>query len=310
MVDTNKLMVTVQRSIPYSKMTINEKINIATQTEREDLLEAVATDKSPRVRRALIDRVREIPDRILGEYLLNSEDEYIRNESRNRIITEKLSSDYYGEDGINIVFTFLCKFFSPEFVFTLDSYESKRRALSALYLYYMKYGCRSKYSNSKLKIFYYIFNRESNYFRSAYSVYLLTGEYKKDEPWNTELWEVLNKLANYKYVPEQIDVVLAKNLLSDEVISNIHELKKWQEQTAMKHENFNLNEQWINILAKTLFQLGDPIFSDNERIVAKCRLIFSGETTEVINAAEGALKEEYETSVESTYYTKKLVTFD
>ena len=84
MLDTSKLMVTVERTIPYSKMTIGEKVVMANQTEREDLLEAVALDKSLKVRRALIDRVREIPDRILGEYLLKDEDEYIREEAKKR----------------------------------------------------------------------------------------------------------------------------------------------------------------------------------------------------------------------------------
>lgn len=310
MVDTNKLMVTVERAIPYSKMTIGEKVVMANQTEREDLLEAVATDKSLKVRRALIDRVREIPDRILGEYLLKDEDEYIREEARKRIISEKLSSNYYGENGINVVLEFICKFFGKDFVLTLDSYESKRKALSALYLYYMKYGCRNKYNNNKLQIFHYIFNHKSVYFRNRETLYLLKGECRSDEPWNTELWGVLEKLANYKYMPEQIDVVLAKKLLSDEIIFNIEALREWQENTMPILLSDDLKYTWINILAKTLYNLGDPLLMNNDRVVGKCNLILNGEGTEVINAAEEALQELYETSVEFTCYTKNMVQFN
>ena len=310
MLDTSKLMVTVERTIPYSKMTIGEKVVMANQTEREDLLEAVALDKSLKVRRALIDRVREIPDRILGEYLLKDEDEYIREEAKKRIISEKLSSNYYGSDGINVVLEFICKFFGKDFILTLHSYESKRKALSALYLYYMKYGCRNKLNNSKLQIFHYIFNHESVYFRNRETLYLLKGECRSDEPWNTELWCVLEKLANYRYVPEQIDIVLSRHLLSDETVSNIDSLREWQENTMPVCIMDDLKHTWINILAKTLYNLGDPLLINNDRVVGKCKLILNGEGTEVINSAEEALQKMYETSVEFTCYTKNIVRFN
>lgn len=302
MVDTSKLMVSVERSIPYSKMTVKEKIVMAQQTEREDLLEAIVTDKSLKVRRALIERVREIPDKILGDYLLNDEDEYIREEARKRIISEKLSSGYYGENGINYILSFICKFFGIEFVLTLDSYESRRKALSALYLYFVKYGCYSKVSNSKLQIFHVLFNREAPCFRKPDSLkHLLDGELKTDEPWETDLWIILERLSNYRYVPEQIEVVMAKNLLSDEMISNINELIAWQEQTNSRFENVD----WISVLAKTLYNLGSPFLRGNERVVAKCRLILNGLGTELTNEAEEALQKMYEKSAECTYFTKK-----
>ena len=302
MVDTSKLMVRVERSIPYSKMTIKEKIVMAEQTEREDLLEAVATDKSLKVRRVLIDRVREIPDKILAEYLFRDNDEYIREKARNRIITEKLSSGYYGENGINYVLSFICNYFGAEFVLTLESYESRRKALSALYLYYMKYGVYSKISNSKLQIFHKIFNSEAPWLRKPDSlIHLLNGELKTDEPWETDLWIILGKLSNYKYVPEQIEIILKKNLLSDEVISNINELVTWQNQTNPESENVD----WTSVLAKTLFNLGDPSIEGNDRVVAKCRLILNGLGTELTNEAEEALQKMYEKSAECTYFTKK-----
>lgn len=303
MSDINKLMVTVTRAIPYYKMTIREKVEMAQQTEREDLLEAVATDKSIKVRRALIDRAREIPDRILGEYLLCDADEYIREEAHKRIIAEKLTSNYYGKDGINFVLYFICKFFGTEFALTLESYENKRKALSALYLYYMKYGCYSRISNSKLKIFYRPFNSDAPCFRKPDSlIHILKGELKSDEPWEIELWGVLEKLSNYKYVPEQIEVVLAKKLIPDEVISNINELLVWLEQTNPNFENTD----WINVLAKTLYNLGSPLLEGNDRVVAKCRLILNGLDTELTNEAEEALKEMYSASDEYTYYTQKI----
>lgn len=304
MVDTSKLKVRVERLIPYSKMTIKEKIEMAVQTEREDLLEAIATDKVIKIRRALIDRVREIPDMILGEYLLKDEDEYVRNKARERIISEKITSSYYGEDGINVVLSFLCKFFGPEFVMTLDSGESRRRALSAIYLYYMKYGCRSDLTDSKLQIFYCIFNRDTPYSRVEDVIYRIINEIKKDEPWESELYEVLKKLANYRYVPEQLDVALARNLLSDECIANIEELKAWQKQTIPELSSEELANNWINVLAKTLYNLGNPSIESNDRIVAKCKLTLNGQGTEPIAEAEKALEEFYKTSAECTYYTK------
>lgn len=309
MVDTRKLMVRVEREIPYSKITMREKIRLAEQTEREDLLEAVAMDKSLKVRLALIDRVREIPDRILGEYLLKDDNEDIREKARKRIISEKLSSNYYGKDGINIVLLFLCKFFNPEFVLNLNSYGNKRRAMSAIYLYFMKYGCRSERTNSKLQIFHKIFNQKEHNSRNTNLWHILTGDQKKDEPWETDLWKILEKLANYRYVPEQINVVLGRNLLSSEVISNINILKLWCKQTVCEPENDDLSKQWVNILAKTLYNLGEPLMENNSRTLAKCRLILEGGvSTELANAAEEALKEIFDTSAEKTYYTKTLIT--
>ena len=304
MVDTSKLMVRVEREIPYSRITMREKIRLAEQTEREDLLEAVATDKSLKVRRALVDRVRDIPDSILGEYLLKDEDEFIRNKAREWIIDKKLTSSYYGEDGINVILSFLCKFFSPEFVLSLNSYGNKRKAMSVIYLYYMKYGCQSKLNNSKLLIFYNAFNRNSLYSRNEDVIYMITKELKQDEPWESGLYGVLKKLANYRYVPEQLDVVLARNLLSDECIANIEELKAWQKQTIPELASEELANNWINILAKTLYNLGNPCIEKNDRILAKCKLILNGQGTEPTNEAEEALEEFYKTSAEPTFYTK------
>lgn len=304
MVDTNKLMVRVERDIPYSKITIREKIRLAEQTERKDLLEAVATDKSIKVRRALIDRVRDIPDSILGEYLLKDEDEYVRNKAREWILDKKLTSSYYGANGINVVLSFLCKFFSPEFVLTLNLNGNKRKAISAIYLYYMKYGCQSKINNSKLLIFYNTFNRNSLYSRTEDVIHVLTKELRQDEPWESGLYGVLEKLANYRYVPEQLDVVLARNLLSDECIANIEELKAWQKQTVPELASEELSNNWINVLAKTLYNLGSPTIENNDRIVAKCKLILNGQGTEPTNEAEEALEEFYKTSAEPTFYTK------
>lgn len=309
MVDTTKLMVRVERSIPYSRITMREKFRLAEQTEREDLLEAVATDKSLKVRRALIDRARKIPDKILGEYLIHDEDKYIREEAVKRVISETLSSNYYGRDGINIVLSFLFHFFGRQFVLTLDSNESKRKALSAIYLYYMKYNCYSETSGSKLPIFYKTFNDKALYAQTVW-IPRIDG-YRADEPWEIGLYGVLEKLAFCKYVPEYVDVVMERKLLSDEAIVNIYMLKTWIEQTIPESENVELANTWINILAKTLYNLGDPYLDENYRVAAKCRLILNGGVkTEIVNVADETLAEIYNVSVEKTWYTEILMKND
>ena len=120
----------------------------------------------------------------------------------------------------------------------------------------------------------------------------------------------IEKLANYRYVPEQIDIVLSRHLLSDETVSNIDSLREWQENTMPVCIMDDLKHTWINILAKTLYNLGDPLLINNDRVVGKCKLILNGEGTEVINSAEEALQKMYETSVEFTCYTKNIVRFN
>lgn len=309
MVDTSKLLVRVEREIPYSKITMREKIEMAVQTEREDLLEAVATDKSLKVRRVLIDRARKIPDKILGEFLIYDEDKYIREEAAKRIISETLSSNYYGRDGINIVLSFLFKFFGRKFVLELDSYENKRRAISAIYLYYMKYGCYSRTTGSKLLVFHKTFNDKALYAKT--SLFSCFDGYKDDEPWEVELYGVLEKLAFCKYVPEYVESIIEKKLLSDEAIVNIYMLKTWIEQTIPEEADENLKNNWINILAKTLYNLGDPYLDKNYRVAAKCRLIVNGGVkTELANAADETLAEIYNVTAENTWYTERFLKRD
>lgn len=306
MVDTTKLMVRVERSIPYSRITMREKFRLAEQTEREDLLEAVATDKSLKVRRALIDRARKIPDKILGEYLIHDEDKYIREEAVKRVISETLSSNYYGRDGINVVLSFLFHFFGRQFVLTLDSNESKRKAVSAIYLYYMKYNCYSETSGSKLPIFYKTFNDKALYAQTVW-IPRIDG-YRADEPWEIGLYGVLEKLAFCKYVPEYVEVIMERKLLSDEAIVNIYMLKTWIEQTVPESEEDDLTNSWINILAKTLYNLGDPYLDENYRVAAKSRLILDGGVkTELVNVADETLAEIYNVSAEKTWYTEHLM---
>lgn len=304
MVDVSKLMVSVERLIPYSKLLQREKIAIASTTDNEELLEAIATDKSRKVKQTLMERSKEIPDNVLGENLLKDDDAYIREMARRRIVDEKLNSIWYKEyGGINKVLIFLCEFFSPSFVMNLGNPQNKKLAIAAIYLYDIKYGFFKNRDGSPVFIFVPPFYSHTIRTTIGMNPFLAKRvAHSKYEPWNGELWKIIDKLSNYRYVPEELDIALKENKLSEEEKANVEILKQWKNLTMP----YKTGNHWVYVLAKTLFNLGEvtAIESEENKKVVRYRITIE-ESFKLIEEAEAVLFEMYKTSACTSYFNSE-----
>lgn len=289
--------VTLKREVPYSQLTDKEKINLAYTSNRDELLELLATDESLEVREALLKRSQRIPDRILCEVLINSENEYIRSKAKERLYSETIFNNWHNSMFFfEKLYVFLCEFFGVEFTNELNEFGTKHRrlALSAIYLYELRYS----FFGSQWPLFKIPFAiKKSSY--AGWNI-VFCSDIKNDE-----IWEILKRMAYYKYIPEERDAVMEKGLLSDAERGNIHELQNWIKDTEPQED---MKNNWIDILAKTLFNLGSPW--NNKAIIDRMNTrITLGETEdlELIEKAEEALKNMYRVTAIETVFTKSLL---
>lgn len=301
MANSKNVTVTVKRVIPYSELTEKEKTDLAYTSLREELLELIATDESLEVRKKLVERAEKIPDRILCDVLLNNDNDEIKEKARKRIYNEKIFNNWHQPmTFFEKLFAFLCEFFDVDFTSKLNALEAdyRRQALSAIYLYELKYS----FFGTQLPLFKVRFADQRKYDESPR--YIGWKFSFGDEPDNQELWELLKKMAYYKYLPEEREAVLKKGLLSDVEIANIKEMKKWVNSSI---EPRDPAKKSVNILAKTLFNMGDEHKNKAsiDRMNNRIRLAKTDDL-ETIKAAEKALEGMYEISAFSTSYTKKL----
>lgn len=277
-------IVTVKREVPYSELTEKEKINFATGSNEEALLELIANDKSRNVREALVNRYMRIPAEILCE-LLQDDDATIKKIAKDRIFNELIysNSEIYTKC-FELLLAFLCEFFGKDFICKLNEFENKRHAFSAIYLYDLKYsfwGSREsvfgvRCFNSKISSYYYL--------------------HDDGQPNNGTIWQLLGVMKYYQYMPEELENVLEKKLISSE---NVQNLKEW----VTESEPSNFGKTWIDILSKTLFNLGRPYINIEEKKEERFKLCMV-ESLEIIEKAESAISEMYKTSAVITAYTE------
>lgn len=278
--------VTVKREVPYSELTEKEKINFATVSNEEALLELIANDKSFNVRETLANRYMRIPTKILCE-LLQDDDETIKKIAKTRIFNELIysNSESYTKC-FELMLAFLCEFFGKDFICRLTEFEIKRQAFSAIYLYDLKYG----FLGSKESLF------GVRCFNSKISSYYSLHD--DGQPNNGTIWKLLGTMAYYQYMPEELEIVLKKKLVPSENVQNI---KEW----VKNSEPSNLEKPWIDILSKTLFNFGRPYTSIEEKMEEHFKL-YIVESLEIIEKAEIAISEMYKTSAVITAYTKNV----
>lgn len=297
MTNPNEFMVTVKRVIPYSELTEKEKINLAHTSNNEELLELIANDDSFQVRQSLIKRAARLPDEILCEILSNSENDVIRNEARTRIYNEKILNRWQSKiTFLEKFFVFLHTFFDSNFIEQLNEFGTcihRRQALSAIYLYELKYSFFGVY----LPVFK---NSFADRFMFEYPYNISRHEI---EPYNEEIWELLKSMAYYKYVEDERKKVLMKGLFSNDEIKQVQELKDFISATKPQ----KLGENWINILAKTLYSLGSPFNNIDKNELDKLKnKLYEAENIEVIEQAEKTLANIYKTSTFTTIYANKI----
>lgn len=278
--------VTVKREVPYSELTEKEKINFAIGSNEEALLELIANDASLKVRETLANRAMRISGKILCE-LLQDKNPNIRKTAKARVFNELLYSNLEKyTKSFELLLTFVCEFFGKDFICKLTEFEAKRQALSAIYLYDLKYS----FLKSQESLF---GPRQFNTGNGGY--YSL---YDDGQPNNGTIWKLLGTMAYYQYMPEELEIVLKKKLVSSENVQNI---KEW----VRNSEPSNLEKPWIDILSKTLFNLGRPYTSIEEKMEEHFKL-YMVESLEIIEKAEIAISEMYKTSAVITAYTKNV----
>lgn len=288
MTNPEKFIVSVTREVPYSDLTNEEKMYFATVSNNVELLELLANDSSVRVLETLVLRAARIPENILCNALLKNRNEKIRKLAKARICNEliytngEISSKY-----VELLFSFLYEFFDDNFVNSLNEVENKREALSAIYLYEIKYG----FLESEV----FLFNKNGRFNVKGSNGYF--SLYEDGQPHNATVWEMLEGISYFKYMPEEQEEILKNNLISTK---NVDAFKAWIEES----NPHNLDKPWISILSKTLFNLGSPDISIERKKEERFKLCMI-EGLEVIEKAEAAIGAMYETSRVSTVYGKK-----
>lgn len=296
MSDSAKIKVSVTREVPYDRLTVTEKVKLAEHTNENELLVALATDKSAKVRKSLLTRrVFSLPNEILGEYLLNDENEEVRNLASYRI--NYLLDNYFGVTfgkRYEKLLVFLCLFFSSDFISTLDTIDGKKKAMAAIYLYDMKYGFRPK----KTCMFEYEFvNKYSRSYLDKY--YERLGAQTSYAPWSIEVWLAVGRVSIYKYFMAEVQTLLqTQNYFSNDEVLDI----VWFKEIAKSDSSDN----WIEILANTLFNTGSLDCGDSlEREYQVLYLkVKSGYSLDDILRAQDDLKYYYKTSCIPTCYNK------
>lgn len=295
MANSDKLLVTVTWQVPYDSLIVREKIELAQHTQNLQELIALATDKSFKVKKSLFERRIDIPDVILGKYLINDKNEEIK-----QIATERLLHKLYKYNepklgnGCSKLLAFLCTFFSKDFIAKLDTVSAKKAAIAAVYLYDIKFGFLTK---SRVNFDYYYQEQYHRFYHNKY--YSAIGVQTDYEPWADWLWWAIERVAIYKYFPEKIEEALKnnENFVEGE-IENIAHLKD-----AIGAEE--KDEKWIKLLASVIFCTGSPKLDFIEQDVArenlgvKMSILFSK-----IVEAEKVLKSAYKTSLISTRYNE------
>lgn len=295
---SEKLLVSITRQVPYDELTVEEKLELVKHSPNQRLLVALATDDSLEVRRSLLDTKAQVPDMIFGEYLMKD-----KNKEVSAIATKKLqdklskfNEPVFGTK-LKRLLVFLCNFFSTDFISTLDTHEGKKKAMSALYLYEIKYG----FTQERSRIFEYEF---ANNYSRAYvdKYYTLIGAQTSYEPWSLWLWINLGQLANYKYFPKEMEEILnEREYFQDEEIENIVYLKH----AIRLDTKYYMN--WINIVASTLFNAGS--LECSSKLEREYQILYLSEKSryglEDIYAAQRILEGVYSTSHVETCYNKK-----
>lgn len=295
MADSDKLLVTVTRQIPYDRLIVREKIELAQHTQNMEELIALATDKSFNVRKSLLERSTAIPDVILGKYLINDKNEEIKEIATECLLYKlnKYNAPKLG-NGCSKLLAFLCTFFSRDFIAKLDTVGAKKAAIAAVYLYDVKFGFLTK---SRVNFDYYYKDEYRNFYRSKYNtVFGLQTEY---EPWADWLWWALERVAIYSYFPEKIEEVLKNNKnFVDGEIENIAHLKD-----AIRADE--KDEKWIKLLASVIFCSGSPKLDFIEQNSERDWLAFKLQISlrKIIEADE-VLQSAYKTSLIFTRYNE------
>lgn len=293
MANSEKLFITVTRQVPYDRLTVKEKIELAQHTQNSEELVALATDKSLNVRKKLVDRKIGIPDVILGKYLINDKNDEIKQIATDRLL-HKL--DKYNElkllgNGCAKLLAFLCTFFSKDFIAKLDTVDAKKVAIAAVYLYDIKYGfLRGCFD-------YYYKEEYCRFYPDKY--YIAIGVQTNYEPWSDVLWWALEKVAIYDYFPEKLEEALKNNEnFVDDEIENIARLKD-----AIRAEE--KDEKWIKLLASVMFCSGNPRLDSIQQDCGRVGLGFKMPISLLkIIEADKVLESAYRMSLISTRYNE------
>lgn len=288
MINLNEIMVPVQREVPYTHLTIQEKIEVVKTARDHDLLYALATDKSCKVRQALVVREAPIPVEILGDIALTDYVEYIRLMAVEKLMS-RINLNLRAKKKLSKILCFICTFFYPEFIRALDTIEGKRQALSAVYLYVIKFG----YTFFKDNLFYSDFYNSSSKPYEPY--YEQINAYNEHEPWGWNLWDSLERLAVYQYLPAEMNEVLKSGILTEQEIENINFLKN-----ELGVSNFPAKEdRKIVVLADTLYNLGATALDSKDEVNYLCEKQASStnDSLEDIINAMNLLRKVYKTSI-------------
>lgn len=284
--DLAEYKVTVKREVPYSELTEKEKIHFAIGSNEEALLELIANDASLKVRETLANRAMRIPGKILCE-LLQDKNQNIRKTAKARVFNELIYSNLEKyTKSFELMLTFVCNFFGKDFIGNLTEFETKRQALSAIYLYDLKYSFLGQSES--------LFG--ARHFNSRNGGYY--SLYDDGQPNNGTIWKLLGTMVYYQYMPEELENILKKQLIPTE---NVENLQNWIQES----EPSNLEKPWIDILSKTLFNLGKPYSNIEERKEERFKLCMV-EGLEIVEKAEIAISEMYKTSAVITAYTKNV----
>ncbi len=286
MINLANLKAVVFREISYWYLTVEEKCEIARTADSNDLLYALATDKSSEVRCALVNREKAIPNKILGEILLNDIDQEIKLQARRQLLSSINKLEIGHKKMFEKFLTFLSYVFSIKFIETLDTLETRKKAMSAVYLYDMKYGfplsgCTS-FFDERL-----VFNKTE-----MERYYSTIGVYNRYEPWSWMLWDVFETLAVYKYLPDDVNEILQKGLFKNEEVNAIISLK---EELSIPDSPEKEN-RWVNILANTLYNLGwiDAASKTGKDFLINEVALATNDSVEDITNAENLLRKVYQ----------------